>query len=553
LGEPMISALVLAAGTSSRMGEPKPLVSLGGRPVLAHVLAAVAASRVDETIVVLGAASDRVRKEVPREGARWVENPSFAEGMSSSLKVGVAALSPESVGFFVVLADEPFVRASTYDALIAARERTGARIVLPTFEGVRGNPVLIDRSLAGEVDEITGDRGCRALRLRHPKETVEVPVDDPGVVIDLDTPEEVERARRALSSGEPLRGVARELARESHPLAASEAAPRVRTRGRPDILAQVIELEREREPFCLAIVTRVQAPTSGKPGFKAVIRADGSIVGWVGGSCSRHALLTEARAALEAGEPRLLRLRPGTEACPPRAEGVVDRVMECQSGGAMDIYIEPHGPPPQLIVVGDTPVAEGLTALGRLLGFRVIAAGVGLDPSRFPDADEVVGDLTELSSKVDAVTYAVVATMAQYDAMALELLLRSPAAYVGLVASRRRADSLREDLRTRGLSEAAIERMRNPAGIDVGARTPEEIAVSVAAQIVEAHRRPPRVAPGVESAPAAPAHVAVDPVCHMEVDPASTPLRSTHEGTTFYFCSEGCLRRFEASPREFVD
>ena len=548
----MISALVLAAGVSSRMGEPKPLLSLQGRPVLAHVLAAVAGSRVAETIVVLGAESERIRKEVPLNGAHWVENPAFAEGMSGSLKVGVAALSPKSEGFFVVLGDEPFVRPSTYDTLIAARERTGARIVLPTYEGIRGNPVLIDRSLAGEVDAITGDRGCRALRLRHPTETVEVPVDDPGVLIDLDTPEDLERARRALASGEPMSVVARELAREAHPLAPSTAAPRGRTRGRPDILAQVGELERQREPFCLAIVTRVQAPTSGKPGFKAIVRADGTILGWVGGSCSRHALVTEARAALEEGEPRLLRLRPGTEACPPRAEGVVDRVMECQSGGAMDIYIEPHGPPPQLIIVGDTPVAESLTALGRLLGFRVIAAGVGLDPSRFPDADEIVGNLPELAGKIDGASYAVVATMAQYDGMALEILLRSPAAYVGLVASRRRAETLREDLRALGVTEPVLKRIRNPAGINVGARTPEEIAVSVAAEIVEVRRRSPRAPPIAEASSVPPKVMAIDPVCHMEVDPATTPLRSTHQGMTYYFCSEGCLKRFEAAPGTFL-
>jgi xanthine dehydrogenase accessory factor len=548
----MISALVLAAGASSRMGEPKPLISLDGRPMLAHVLAAVAQSRVEETIVVLGAASDRVRKEVPGNGARWVENPAFAEGMSSSLKAGVAALSPESDGFFVVLGDEPFVQPSTYDALIAARERSGARIVLPTYEGVRGNPVLIDRTLSGEVDAITGDRGCRALRLRHPEETIEVPVDDPGVVIDLDTPEDIALARKALTSGEPLVGVARTLAQRQSALRGSPIAPRGRTRGRPDILALAGELERRREPFSLAIVTRVQAPTSGKPGFKAIVRPDGSVVGWVGGSCSRHALVSEARAALEEGEPRLLRLRPGTEACPPRADGVVDRIMECQSGGAMDIYIEPHGPPPQLLVVGDTPVAESLTALGRLLGFRVVAAGVGLDPSRFPDADEVLGDLAELPRKIDGATYAVVATMAQYDGMALDLLLRSPAAYVGLVASRRRAESLKDDLRAHGLSDEALERIRNPAGIDVGARTPEEIAVSVAAEIVEVRRKQRGISPAAEAVAAPPAPVAVDPVCHMEVDREQTPLRVTHEGTTYYFCSEGCLRRFEATPDEFL-
>jgi xanthine dehydrogenase accessory factor len=544
----MISALVLAAGASSRLGEPKPLVDLQGRPMLARVLAAVAESRVAETIVVIGSASDRVRGAIPPDGARWVENPAFAEGMSSSLKAGVAALSAESEAFFVVLGDEPFVQPATYDALIAARERSGAWVIVPSYQGVRGNPVLIDRTLVGEVDAITGDRGCRALRLRHPEETVEVPVDDPGVLIDLDTAEDIARARQALDSGEPLASLARALAPRRFAGGEPSPASRVRTRARPDILALASQLERRREPFALAIVTRVEAPTSGKPGFKAIVRPDGSVVGWVGGSCSRHALRTEARAALDDGEPRLLRLRPGAKGTVPEAVGVVDRVMECVSGGAMDIYIEPHGPMPQLVVVGDTPVAESLTALGRLLGFRVVAVGVGLDPSRFPDADEILDDLGKLPDKIDASTFAVVATMAEYDGMALDLLLRSPAAYVGLVASRRRAETLKDDLGAHGLSAATLERIRNPAGIDVGARTPEEIAVSVAAEIIEVRRRSKG-----RSGPVAPTPVAkaVDPVCHMEVDPATALRSSALGGTTYYFCSEGCLQRFNATPTEF--
>jgi xanthine dehydrogenase accessory factor len=547
----MISALVLAAGTSSRMGEPKPLVRLEGEPILSRVLRSVAASRVGETVVVLGAEAPRVRSEVPFDHARVVENPAFREGMSTSLRAGVAALSPESEAFFVVLGDAPFVRASTLDALIAARGRTGAKIVLPTYEGVRGNPVLLDRSLTGEVDELTGDRGCRTLRQHHPDETVEVPVDDPGVVIDLDTPDDVRRANAALSRGESLAPLAREQERVRHPLAASTAAPRARTRGRENIFALVIELERRREAFCLAVVTRVQAPTSGKPGFKAIVKADGTLVGWVGGSCSRHALLTESRAALEDGFPRLLRLRPGTEACPPAATGVVDRVMECQSGGAMDIYLEPHGPMPQLVVVGDSPLAESLSALGRMLGFRVIVAGLGLDPSRFPDVDEIVGDLAELPSKLDGTTSAVVATMAQYDGRAVEILARSPAPYVALVASRRRAGLLLDDLRSHGVPGEVLARVRTPAGIDIGAKTPEEIALSIASEIVRERHGPLARAPPVPPE-VVPANVAVDPVCHMEVEVAVTPLRTVRDGTTYYFCSEGCLRRFEENPAEFL-
>lgn len=550
----MISALVLAAGSSSRMGTPKPLVDIGGRPMLGRVLDAVRGSRVGETIVVLGADADRVRALPDLAGLRVVENPAHAEGMSTSLKAGTAALGPGSTAFLVVLGDAPFLRSATIDALVAARERSGARIVLPVYAGIRGNPVLIDRSLAPEVDRISGDRGCRALRLHHPEESVEVPVDDPGVLIDLDTPEDVRRAEELLAAGGSLAALAERDVRADHPLAPSTAAPRARSRGRPDLLGRAAELERRREPFCLAIVTHVRAPTSGKPGFKAIVRADGALEGWVGGSCSRRALLVESRAALEDGAPRVLRLRPVTEACPAPEPGTVDRVLECDSGGAMEIYVEPHGPVPQLVVVGDSPLAESLTALGRLLGFRPVAAGTGLDPARFPDADEVVDDLSQLAGKLDTVSYGIVATMANYDAMALEILLRSPAPYVALVASRRRAALLFEELRGRGLSDDLLRRVHSPAGIDIAARTPEEIALSIAAEVVrERNRIPPRA--GVSPAPAeasVPATLAVDPVCHMEVEPETTPLRATHAGVTYYFCSESCLRRFEADPASFL-
>ncbi len=553
-GGEKISALVLAAGQSTRMGRPKPLVRLGDRALLEWVLEALRGARVNETIVVLGADADRVRAALPVDRVRVVVNAAYPEGMSTSLRAGVGALSPEARAFLVVLGDAPFVRTSTIDALIAAYERGGARIVLPVYEGVRGNPVLIDRSLANEVDRITGDQGCRALRLSHPEETREVPVDDPGVIIDLDTPEELSVAAEHLKQGGTLARLAPRFLAARNPLATAPTGPRVRTRARPDVLAVAVELERRREPYCLAVVTHVRAPTSGKPGSKALVRADGSVVGWIGGSCSRHALLSEARAALEDGVPRVLRLRPGTEARPPSEAGTVDRVLECDSGGSMEIYLEPHGPAPQLVVIGDSPVAEALSSLGRLLGLRVVVAGPGIEPSRFPDADEIAEDLSELGAKLDRTSYGVVATMASYDAMGLEVLLRSPAPYVALVASRRRAERLREELRGRGVAEERILRLKSPAGLDLAAQTPEEIALSVAAEIVRERRstRPNPSAAGGAAGHGSHPPASIDPVCQMEVDPASTPLRSTYDGATYYFCSESCLERFEAEPAAFV-
>lgn len=197
-------AVVLAAGLSSRMGEPKPLIRLAGRSLLALVLDAVRRSRVDGIVVVLGAASERVRREVGLEGTQVVVNPEFGGGMSTSVRLGMRTAGPDANVLLFVLGDQPFVTASTLDALIDRQRATGARVVVPVYRGLRGNPVLLHRSLKGEIERITGDAGCREIVAAHIHEVVEVPVDDPGVLIDIDTAEDLRAAESVLAKGDPL-------------------------------------------------------------------------------------------------------------------------------------------------------------------------------------------------------------------------------------------------------------------------------------------------------------------------------------------------------------
>ncbi len=197
-------AILLAAGLSTRMADPKPLVRVAGRPLLAHALDALRQSNVDGIVIVLGAAADRVHTEIPFEGERVVVNPDFAEGMSTSIRSGLRATDPRSEAFLIVLGDQPLVRASTLDALLARRVATGARILVPVYRGVRGNPVLLDRSLRTEIESISGDIGCRGIVAAHASEVLEVPLDDPGILIDVDTPEDVRRIEAALARGTPL-------------------------------------------------------------------------------------------------------------------------------------------------------------------------------------------------------------------------------------------------------------------------------------------------------------------------------------------------------------
>ncbi|MBV8438854.1 MAG: nucleotidyltransferase family protein [Silvibacterium sp.] len=195
-GDSRVGAVILAAGKSARMGEAKQLLRLGESTVLGQTVAHVRAASVDELVIVLGASAEAVREQLPAEvpGSLWVVvNPEYETGMASSLRTGLGALGSEIEATFVVLGDQPFVRAATLDRLIEEYRRTGAQIVLPLHQGIRGNPVLLDRSMFAEVMELEGDIGCRALFGKHPEGIVKVEVDDPGVLMDIDSREDYER------------------------------------------------------------------------------------------------------------------------------------------------------------------------------------------------------------------------------------------------------------------------------------------------------------------------------------------------------------------------
>ncbi|MEK6986800.1 MAG: XdhC family protein, partial [Candidatus Thermoplasmatota archaeon] len=222
------------------------------------------------------------------------------------------------------------------------------------------------------------------------------------------------------------------------------------------------------------------------------------------------------------------------------------------SGGTMDIYLEPNLPRPKLLIVGESPIAEALSGMGRLLGYHVVLAAPKATRDAHPDADDVLDDLERLATAVGRDTSVVVATMGKYDETALHALASSPATYVGLVASRKRASVVLESLRKAGVAPDAVERIRSPAGLDLAAETPEEIALSILAEITQVRRTAPIVeALRAEPAPSPVRASSLDVVCGMEVDP-QTPLTALHAGTTYYFCSEGCRARFLESPDAFL-
>jgi len=344
------------------MGATKQLLPFGGTTLLENVLNNLRRSQVRGIVVVLGSSAEEIRKQVPLDDVRVVINEAYREGMGTSLRQGISAIDPESDAALVVLADQPLVQQGTIDCLIEQYRQHKPEIVIPMYRGFRGNPVLLDRSVFPELRSLTGDIGCRAIFGTHAANILRVPVDDIGVLLDVDTKADLERLAQAQND--------------------------------------------------------------------------------------RGAALLEA-ADLE---------------------------------GRDDSW-------PQLVVVGSDPVAKALVQFASLLHFTVTIVDPLLRLGEVPGAHRIVHvlEFSRLPAAIE--TYVVVASRGRFDEEAVEQALHAGAAYVALMANKRRAREIRDSLQVRGMAEKKLARLRAPAGLDIGAERPEEIALSVMAEIVAERER----------------------------------------------------------------
>ena len=307
------------------------------------------------------------------------------------------------------------------------------------------------------------------------------------------------------------------------------------------------ELEEAGEAHALATVVRVDRPVSARPGDRAVVTADGRLHGWVGGSCTEPIVVREALAALAEGAPRLVLMRPVGAARPADEPGVVTQVTTCASEGGVDVFVEPRLPKARVFVVGSSPATRSLVELAAGLGYRTVA--VLDDPAEQLERADGTISLEQLAAsrmrREDAV---VVGTMNRYDETGLRAALQTAAGYIGLVASRRRGEQVRDSLEAAGLSAEELARIVTPAGVDLGPCTQEEIGLAVLADIVAHKNRLQEESSGGICAPAE----AVDPVCGMSVSVTATALSAELAGTTYYFCGPGCRDTFllENRPQE---
>ena len=328
-----------------------------------------------------------------------------------------------------------------------------------------------------------------------------------------------------------------------------------------EISRRASELAAQRAPFVTATGVRALRPTSARPGDVALVLGDGTIEGFVGGVCAEHSVRVYSLKTIETGEPVLLKILPDapegevadgegeiieTEAFSTE-EGSVTVKNTCLSGGAIEVFLEPVLPAPRVLVVGDAPIAGAMHRLGEELGFEMVAVENGAPEPTYDDLAVVV---------------------AAHGRNALHALRRGLDAgvpYVGLVASRKRGGAVLGELRDDGVPEALLELVDMPAGLDIGAREPAEVALSIFAKIITV-RRGERIAPPApasllvhtgasgrgggrrsqaDSRPGPAPTIAVDPICGMTVAAIPGTPSVEHDGETTYFCCEGCKAKFE--------
>jgi xanthine dehydrogenase accessory factor len=326
-----------------------------------------------------------------------------------------------------------------------------------------------------------------------------------------------------------------------------------------DVLAEMGELTRRGQAFAVATVVWRRSPSSSQPGARAIITAEGELHGWIGGACAEPVVIREAQRVIEEGASRLLLLGTPEQFGAAVPDGITVIPISCQSEGALEVYIEPVLPVPHLVIVGSSPMAGTLASLAGALGWRT----------------DLVSGPDFATAGADERSMIVVATQGHGDEDVLERAVAARPAYLGLVGSRRRGATVLGYLADRGVPKEELDRVRVPAGLDLGKTAHQEIAVAILAELVQlrasgalARRSPAESAkpgrPG--TAEPEPAAQAVDPVCGMTVtgdaagrspsggDGGGRPpgLVLRHDGVDHYFCSAGCRRAFENDPDAYA-
>lgn len=307
--------------------------------------------------------------------------------------------------------------------------------------------------------------------------------------------------------------------------------------GGVDVMELAVELARTGQSFALATVVWRKPPSSGQHGSKAIITADGQLHGWIGGACAEPVVIREARRVINAGEPALVWLGGDADFAGMHIpDGVMTVPMSCQSEGALQLYIEPVLASPQVLIVGRSPMVMTLLELVRALGWR----------------GEVVDGPDFHAGMITPAAVVIVATQGHGDEEALETALAADPAFIGLVASHKRGETVLGFLGDRGFTTDQLARVRVPIGLDLGHTAHREIAVAILAELVQLRASGAFSRPAATTLPVIEPEEVIDLVCNMTVAAVSANRPFEYQGTTYYFCAPGCRVAFEKDPESFI-
>ncbi|MDH3710253.1 MAG: XdhC family protein [Cyclobacteriaceae bacterium] len=310
-----------------------------------------------------------------------------------------------------------------------------------------------------------------------------------------------------------------------------------------DYLNKAQELVDRGEPFVIALVVGYEAPISGKPGYRAIVTQDGNIWGWIAGGCSQSIIVEESLEVMKTGKPRLIKITPDMENDNPN-----HRQMSCHSGGTLEVYLEPVVPKPHIIIMGISATASSLCRLSKAMEYQVTALGPASDKF-MPEADSCMDSFDVPGLSATENTFVVVVTQGEGDEVALEAALKINAPYCAFVASKKKAQAVFRYLQKKNFTKEQIKSVKAPAGLDIKATRPEEIALSILAEVVMAIRQRDIK---LQDTGSSSSETAVDPICGMNVKIDGAKHTSSYKDDTYYFCCAGCKMAFETDPEKHL-
>jgi xanthine dehydrogenase accessory factor len=320
-------------------------------------------------------------------------------------------------------------------------------------------------------------------------------------------------------------------------------------------LENIQKLIKKNELFALATVVRRDAPSSGKIGDKAIINKYGEIIGWVGGGCVRGIIIKEAEDIMRTGTAKLVKI--GKSLNNIKQEGVVEYKMTCQSEGTVEVFIEPIIPKPHIIIIGKTEIAKSLSKLAHYAGYRITGVAHDANLQTFEKVDELITHVSLKDVKTSSETYIIVCTQGEGDEAALIEGLSKERAILGFVTSRKKWVSVTENLIALGNEKKNVESIIAPIGIDINAKKPDEVAISILAEMIQ-HKNSSdnqsafqkfetNLAPGASK----PVYY-TNPVCGVPVDMNNPKHIVEYKGEKVYFCCDGCKVKFDAEPEKYI-